>query len=610
MSSSGKLRPDHLQRQAYIYIRQSTLQQVYHHTESGRRQYALEHKAIALGWPSSAVVILDEDQGRSGQSLERPGFQRLMEAVARGEVGAVLCLEISRLARRSSVWHALIELCAWHDTLLIDEEGLYDPNLANDRLLLGVRGLVDENELATLRRRMQVSREDKARRGELKVQPPTGFVLNPLGKLCLDPDEQVQGAFRLFFDQFRRWGTASAVVRYFAAQRLGFPTRQVGGAHDGEVAWKPLTYGRALYVLHDPIYAGAYTYGRHAHSRQRKPREKQHQSEVRLPQDEWLVLQWDAFPGYLSRADYEANQQRLQENRASSATSGAARAGSALLSGRVLCGHCGRPMRVQYTGTDGQYYCYVCFPGQHQADFHLCQRVPGAGVDASVVQTVLTHLTPVELDLSLRILEDVAQQQAAVRQQWERRVERARYEADLAQRRYRQVDPENRLVARTLEHEWEERLGTLTDAEQAFARAQHEAPLWLDDTERARLLELAHDLPTVWRAETTPVSERKELLRLLIADVTVTRQTAEILVQLRWVTNQVDTWTVPLPQQGARTSPVVLDRIRKLASTHTDAEIAACLNAEGWTTAHSESFTAQRVLGLRREHRIVKVQCS
>jgi DNA invertase Pin-like site-specific DNA recombinase len=347
MSSLGKLRPDHLQRQAYVYIRQSSLQQVYHHTESGRRQYALEHQAIALGWPPSAVVILDEDQGRSGQSLERPGFQRLMGAVARGEVGAVFCLEISRLARRSSVWHALIELCAWHDTLLIDEEGCYDPNLANDRLLLGVRGLVDENELATLRRRMQVSREDKARRGELKVPPPTGFVLSPTGQLCLDPDEQVQGAFRLFFDQFRRGGTASAVVRYFATQHLDFPTRQVGGAHAGEVTWKPLTYGRALFILHDPIYAGAYVYGRHAHSRQRKPREKQHQGKVGLAQDEWLALQWDAFPGYLSRADYEANQQRLLENRA----------GAALLSGRVLCGRCGRPMRVEYFGTDGQYYC-------------------------------------------------------------------------------------------------------------------------------------------------------------------------------------------------------------------------------------------------------------
>jgi hypothetical protein len=232
--------------------------------------------------------------------------------------------------------------------------------------------------------------------------------------------------------------------------------------------------------------------------------------------------------------------------------------------------------------------------------------VSGAGVDASVVRTVLACLTPLELELSLRILEDVGQQQTAVRQQWEQRVDRARYEADLAQRRYRHVDPENRLVARTLEQDWEQRLGTLADTEQAFARAQREAPLCLDETERTRLLALTHDLPTVWTAETTPVAERKELLRLLIADVTVTRQTAEILVQLRWVTNQVEMWSVPSPQRGARTSPVVLDRIRELASTHTDADIAACLNAEGLATAHGGTFATRRVQSLRHEHRIVK----
>jgi len=228
MNPSPRLRPEHLQRQAYIYIRQSTLQQVYHHQESGRWQYALAEQAVALGWPRSALVIVDEDQGQSGQSLERLGFQRLQAAVAQGQVGAVFCLEISRLARRSSVWHTLIELCAWHDTLLIDEDGIYDPNLANDRLLLGLRGLVDENELATLRRRMQVSREDKARRGELKLQPPTGLVLDPSGRLRLDPDEAVHGAFRLFFEQFRRLGSASALVRYFAEHDLLIPTRQGG----------------------------------------------------------------------------------------------------------------------------------------------------------------------------------------------------------------------------------------------------------------------------------------------------------------------------------------------------------------------------------------------
>lgn len=607
-TGNGKVRLDHMQRQAYIYIRQSTLQQVYHHQESRRRQYALQDQAVALGWSRAALVIVDEDQGWSGQDTERPGFRRLMEAAARGEVGAIFCLEVSRLARRSSVWHALIELCAWHNTLLIDEDGVYDPKLANDRLLLGIRGLVDENELATLRRRMQVSREEKARRGELKVQPPTGFIHDRQGRLRLDPDEEVQGAIHLFFEQFRRLGSAAAVVRYFDAHNLRFPTRHVGGVRDGEVIWKPLTYGRALYVLHDPIYAGAYVYGRHAHSHQRKPREKQHQGEVRLPQDQWLVLIWDAFPGYISRAEYEANQQRLRENRSTASTSGVARSGAALLSGRVLCGVCGRPMRVAYEGTGGQYVVYVCYPERHHGRYHACQRVPGTRVDQSVVQAVLQALTPAEIELSLQVLETVAQQQEALRLQWERRLERARYEADLARRRYRQVDPENRLVARTLEREWEQGLTTLAEMEQAYTRAQQEASLVLDEEARAHLLALAHDLPALWKAESTTLAERKELLRLLIADVTLTRQETEIVVQLRWITNRADTWTVPLPQRGARTAPVVIERIRELAPSHTDAEIAACLNAENLRTAHDQPFTKQRVHSLRRTHRIVKVQ--
>jgi len=369
-----------------------------------------------------------------------------------------------------------------------------------------------------------------------------------------------------------------------------------------------LTYGRALYILHDPLYAGAYVYGRHAHSRQRKPRDKQAQGEVRLPQEQWLVLRWEAFPAYLSRAEYEANQRQLRGNRPSPTTSGVARAGAALLSGRVVCGKCGRPMHIQYEGTGGQYYGYVCYPGKAQADYRRCQRVPGADVEASVVQKVLAALTPAELELSLRVLDDLAQQQATLQQQWAQHLERARYEADLAHRRYRQVDPDNRLVARTLEREWEDCLTALAEVESACTRAQQAAPLRLEDAERQQLLQLAHDLPALWLADTTSPAERKELLRLLIADVTLTRRDTEVLVQLRWVTHQVETWTVPLPPRGARTSPLVLERMRALAGTHTDAQIAGCLNAEGWCTARGEPFTAERVHSLRREHRIIIIK--
>ena len=605
---NGKIRLDHLQRLAYIYIRQSSPHQVEHNQESQRRQYALRERAVALGWPINSVIIVDEDQGTSALKQGRPGFEQLVEATMRGEVGAIFSLEVARLAREGGAWFGLTRLCAWQDVLLIDEEAIYDPNLPDDRLLLGIRGLLSEAELDTLRRRMTLSREAKARRGELRFRPPTGLVHDAQGRLRLDPDEEVQGAIRLFFAQFRRLGTAAAVVRYFREHQILFPTRHFGGVKDGELEWKPLKYQRALQVLHNPLYAGAYAYGRRATSRQRQPQDRRGQREVHLPPEDWLILLWDAFPGYISREEYEANQRRLKANRPGQGRSGAARLGAALLVGLVLCGRCGRRMQVVYQGTDGRYWSYVCRPWREAGDNRECQRVPGVGVDQSVAQAVLAALSPAEIELSLQVLDEVAQQAEAVRRQWERRLERARYEADLARRRYQHVEPEYRLVARTLEREWEEALAALAQVEQAYAAAQREKPLTLSEAEREQLLALACDLPALWEAETTTPAERKEVLRLLVADVTLTRQDTNIRVQLRWVTNEVDTWIVPLPQRGARTDPAVLDQIRALAPSCTDAEIAAHLNQAGHRTARGQPFTRGRVCSLRHSHQIVKVR--
>ena len=325
-----------------------------------------------------------------------------------------------------------------------------------------------------------------------------------------------------------------------------------------------------------------------------------------MPEEDWLVVRWEAFPGYLSREEYEANQRRLAANRPRPEGGGAAREGEALLGGRVLCGQCGQRMQVAYAGSGGRYPVYVCRPGRQEGENRVCQQVSAKGVDQSVVQAALEALTPAAVEVSLQVLEEVAQQQAGLRQQWERRLERARYEVALAERRYRLVDPENRLVARTLERDWEERLQALAQAEQEYQRAQREAPLDLDAEERAGLVALAQDLPALWAAESTTLAERKEVLRLLMADVTLMRQGREVQVQLRWVTNEVDTWTVPVPERGARTAPAVLERLRELASTHTDEEIAAELNGAGLRTARGELFTAARVSELRRTHQIVK----
>ncbi len=604
-----KIQLDHLQRRAYIYVRQSSPQQVLHNQESGRRQYGLRERAIALGWPTEGVVIIDDDQGTSSQVLERPGFQQLFQAVTAGEVGALFNTEVSRLARENSAWCGLIQLCGWQDTLLIDEQRVYDPNLPDDRLLLGLQGLLSEAELYRLHHRLQESREAKARRGELRFRLPTGLVHDARGSVRLDPDEEVQGAVRLLLTQFQRLDSAAAVVRYFHQHTLLFPTRHVGGARDGEVEWKPLDYQRTLQVLHNPLYAGAYAYGRRAWSRQRKPRDKRRQRSIALPPEEWLVLAWDAFPGYISRAEYEANQCRLAaNNRSGGAQAGVARSGAALLGGFVLCGRCGQPMQVIYHGTDGRYWSYVCRPWRHLGDNRECQRVPGAPVDPSVAQTLLAALSAAEIELSLQVLEEVAQQAEAVRQQWERRLERARYTAELARRRYQQVEPEHRLVARTLEREWEDALAALAQVEQAYAAAQREKPLILSDAERQQLLALARDLPALWAAETTPPAERKAVARLLAADVTLTRRETDIRVQLRWVTNAVDEWTVPLPQRGVKTDPVVLDLVRALAPTATDAEIAAHLNTNHHRTARGKPFTEDRVRSLRHHHQIGKVR--
>jgi DNA invertase Pin-like site-specific DNA recombinase len=607
-TSSAKLQADHLERQAVVFIRQSTMHQVHYNQESQRRQYALQERAVALGWSGAGVVVIDEDQGRSGADGQRPGFQRLLRTVAQGEVGAIFSLEASRLSRQNSAWAALIELCAVQQVLLIDEDGIYDPNLPDDRLLLGIRGLLGETELETLRHRMVLSREEKARRCALRLHPPTGLVTDPHQGLRLDPDEAVQSAVRLLFTQFQRLSSATAVVRYFREHHLLFPTRTCGGPRDGKLIWQPLTYQRTLQVLHNPLYAGTYAYGRYAYSARRKPRAQCQQRRVRLSSSEWIVVQWDAFPGYISQAEYEANQQRLAANRPQPERAGSARMGIALLNRLVLCGRCGHPMHVAYTGSGGRYPIYLCRPHRQQGDNTTCQRISALPIDQSVAQVVLSALTPAAIELSLQVVDDAAQQQAALQQHWQHRLERATYEANLAQRRYQQVEPENRLVARTLEREWESALQTVAGVKEAYHQAQQAAPLALTAEDRAALFSLAQDLPALWAAESTTIAERKELLRLLLADVTLTRQEHDVLVQLRWVTNEVQTWTVPLPQRGLHTSQEIITRIRELAPTHTDADIAVILNADGCRTAHGQTFTASRVSSLRRTHRIVKVQ--
>jgi len=607
MVSPAKIRADHLERRAYVYVRQSSMAQVHDHQESTRRQYDLKNRARQLGWSDERIVVIDDDLGQSASNpnLVRSGFQRLLAEVVVGRAGCVLNLEVARLARLDSEGHRLVEVAAMTGTLLIDEQQIYDPRLHDDRLMLGLKVLLSSNELRQMGLRLWENKLRKAQRGELRINLPVGLVFDPEQGDCLDPDEQVQAAVQLLFERFRLTGCISSVVRYFHEHGLQFPKRK--GGWDGPLQWGPLSCQRVHATLRNPLYAGAYVYGRTTRRAVAKPPEKMHQKAVRLSPEDWAVTLWDAFPGYINRAEYEANQARLERNRCKSPAAARRRDGAALLSGIALCGLCGQRLHVAYTGKDGQHIAYVCTHRQRRYAEPACQRVPGREVDKIVADAVLAALTPAQIELSLAVMEEMGRQQAELRRQWELRLEGAHYAARLAQRRYEQIDPENRLVARSLERQWEAKLREVERLEAEFARQQSRSPLTLDATQCQQLANLVQDLPKVWHAETTSCAERKTLLQLLVADVTLTRRETDILAQIRWHTNELDTYEVPLPSRGAPpVSEAVVERVRTLSRTHTDSQIADALNQAGIQTPQGKPFTARRVQGLRRRYEIRK----
>lgn len=604
----AKVQAEHLARQAYIYVRQSSMTQVCEHQESTRRQYDLRVRARQLGWTDERIVVLDEDLGQSASDahLVRIGFQKLLADVVVGRVGGIVSLEVSRLARQDSEGHRLVEVAALTGTLLIDEQQVYDPRLADDRLMLGLKVLLSSNELRQMSIRLWENRLRKAQRGELRINLPAGLVFDPQQGVVLDPDEQVQAAVRLLFERFRLSGRTSSVARYLQQHDLQFPKRPEGW--NGPLQWGPLSCQRVRAVLCNPLYAGAYVYGRTTSRNVAKPLEQMHQPIVRLRPEDWQVALWDAFPGYISRDEFEANQAQLERRRRRrSPSAGRRRDGAALLSGIVLCGRCGRRMHVIYSGKERQQITYICNYRQRRYAQAVCQRVSGRSIDHAVAQAVLEALTPAQIELSLAVAQEMEHQQAQLRKQWELRLEGASYTARLAQRRYEQVDPENRLVARHLEREWEARLREIAQLEADFARQQNQSPLRLSPAQRQQLHNLAQDLPLVWHAETTSWTERKDLLELLVADVTLTRQETDVLVQIRWQTNELDTFRVPLSTRGAPpVSGRVVERVRTLSQTKTDAQIAEILNRDDVRTSQGKPFTARRVLGLRRRYKIRK----
>jgi len=606
LTKESKIRSDHLDRQAFVYVRQSTLFQVRENTASTARQYDLKRRACEMGWSESQVVVIDQDQAQSGsQAVARDGFQFLIAEVGLGRAGAVFSLEVSRLARNNSDWHRLLEICALTDTLVVDEEGVYDPGLHNDRLLLGIKGALSEAELHWLRSRLLGGKLQKAEHGELRFRPPTGFVFDPANHLVRDPDEEVQQAVTLVFSLFEQHNSALTIVKHFNTHNLRFPTRHWGKRRAGELTWGPLTHGRVLDILHNPAYTGTYVYGRTKTRTRILPSEASRiKGRTRqVAQEDWPIVLHDAHPSYISWAQFLGNQQQLDDNRTFRAEErrGVVREGAALLQGLVLCGRCGRRMGVRYL-SDGKTPIYVCAALHTQRAGPTCDSLRGDGVDAAVSGALLEAVQSAQLEVSLATLDQLDAQAKQIERQWQFRLERVRYEADLAKRRFLAVEPENRLVVRTLERDWNDKLLEVERLEREFASLPERRVRRIDANERGRILALSQDMPAVWQATTTSHAERKHLLRLLIKDVTLTKRDTTFEIGIRWQTEALTQLTISRPQRSCdtrRSDPAVVDRVRALAPDHSDSDIADILNQEGAAPGLGGMFSKSKVYWIR-----------
>jgi len=598
-----KVSASHLERNAYLYVRQSTVRQVLENTESTQRQYALRQRAVALGWPNERVIVIDTDLGQSGASaVDRVGFQKLVAEVGLGRAGIVLGLEVSRLARNSTDWHRLLEICALTDTLILDEDGVYDPAHFNDRLLLGLKGTMSEAELHVLRSRLRGGILSKARRGELRCHLPVGFVYDADGRVVFDPDSQVQESVRLLFQTFDRTGAAHATVKYFREQKLLFPTRLAAGTRKGELAWAPLCLGRVAHVLHNPWYAGAYAFGRHRWRKQPDGRMRRQ----RLPRAEWHALLRDAHPAYISWDEHERIEQRLQAAAKAigfERSQGPPREGPALLQGRVACGLCGSRMQIRYnTLRSGQLVPnYVC-PGRGRGYAEpLCQSIRGTEIDAAVEKLVVEAVTPLALEVALAVQQEMLSRVDEADRLRHRQVERAQYEADRARQRYMQVDSANRLVADSLEADWNARLRVLGEAQEEYQRQRNADRNGIDDEQHRRILALASDVPALWRDPSTPQRERKRMLALLIEDVTLLKQ-RQVTAHVRFKGGATTTLTLPRPVTACElraTSTAARQQMNMLLDEYTDAQVAAVLNERGLRTGAGDAFDRQSVQWVR-----------
>ena len=598
---TDKVQPWHYERLAIVYVRQSDPHQVLTHQESTRLQYGLTTRAAALGWSADRVLVIDDDLGKSGTTTEgRSGFQRLVSEVSVDHVGIILGVEMSRLARSCKDWYQLLEICALFGTLLADLDGIYDPAQYNDRLLLGLKGTMSEAELHIMQQRLRQGLLAKARRGELHLVPPMGYVQRASGEITLDPDEQVQAVMRLIFRKFAELGTVHALLRYLMAHQIQLGMRAHSGPEQGEVVWRRPSRATLQNILKHPMYAGAYVYGRRPVDPRRKKAGRPHTGRVVAVPEEWQVLLKDRLPAYISWDQYAENLARLQANRVRAETLGTVREGPALLTRLVVCAYCGRHMSVNYD--DEAHYAYMCARMCIDYGAECCQHLAGAGLDAFVSQQVLAALEPAALELSLEAATHLEQERGELDRLWQQKLERARYEAERAGRQYRLVEPENRLVARQLERDWDEKLAAQFRLEDEYRRFRQMQPQGLTAEERAAIRQLAADIPALWHAPTTTAVERKEIIRQVVQRVVVAVQgeSERVQVTIEWVggTQTAGALVRPVARlEQLSYYPQLCARVRQLAAEGlTAGAIAQRLTAEGYRPPkRRDHFGAQGV---------------
>jgi DNA invertase Pin-like site-specific DNA recombinase len=601
-----KITPEHLARSAYVYIRQSTADQLVHNHESRRRQYALADRARQLGW--TAVEIVDDDLGRSGGGIARPGFDRLIGAICAGSVGAVFAIEVSRLARNGRDWHTLIEFCGLVGTVIVDEDGIYDPRHPNDRLLLGMKGTMSELELSLFRQRSHEALRQKAKRGALFLRVAAGYVKVGRDRIEKDPDLRVQNALKLVFAKFAEFHSARQVHIWIRDEGIELPVKAHNAEADG-VVWRLPAYNTVRNVLSNPIYAGAYAFGRTTSKVSVENGRKRVRRGIRRPIDECDVLIKDNHEGYISWEEYERNQQVIANNavsKGSAVAKGAVRKGEVLLAGLLRCGHCGRKLHVHYSSNIGRYTCYGA---RTNHGTKRCMSIGSLKVDVAISSEVLRIVRPLDVDAAVKAIESQSRVTTAAHRQHELALQQARYEAAHARRQYDAVDPANRLVASELERRWNASLEAVQRIEREMAASAAERAPPLDEQQKQRLMALGADLERAWSHPGATAATRKRIVRACLDEIVVRKDGELVDMVLRWHCGDHTRLTlcVKLNASGRSYNPVtddLVELVRELARLMPDRQIARLLNRTGTQMATGKAWTEQSVHGFRKHRDI------